>query len=146
MEEDTTTNDFVGSTSFDIIKLCTKEPLDQWIDVSFESKPAGKLHIRTEFKPYPPGTVSSLSNLKKKEDEIDYYALIGAIEDKIAAKDASIREKDEKLATYDELISIVKEKSSTDIQEVTKDYMAKIKDLEKGRHSESHKVEKEFEA
>lgn len=93
MEEDTTCCDFVGSTSIEMASLCTKKPLQQWIEISFEGKSAGKLHIKTEFFPYPPGQLSqfaAFADLSKKEPEIDYDAIIYEKEAEILAKDAII--------------------------------------------------------
>ena len=49
-EEDTMSSDKVGDTTLDMERLCKKDT-DQWIDILYDKKLAGKIHIRTKFEP-----------------------------------------------------------------------------------------------
>ena len=48
MEEDTGSNDTVGSTEIQFSKLTAG--VDTWFDIKFENKKAGQIHIKTSYE------------------------------------------------------------------------------------------------
>ena len=53
-EEDNASADLVGDTVIKMSKLIASEPIQQWIEIKYEKKSAGKVHIKTTWTPFPP--------------------------------------------------------------------------------------------
>jgi Ca2+-dependent lipid-binding protein len=50
-DEDVTSSDLVGESQVKISSLCVGTGLDEWFDVSYKGKYAGKLHVSSEWQP-----------------------------------------------------------------------------------------------
>jgi len=49
LEEDYTSNDFVGSCGVAVAQLTEGNGVDEWFELRYEGESAGKVHLRTEF-------------------------------------------------------------------------------------------------
>ena len=44
-DEDTLENDLIAQTAVPVASLWTQEQSDSWIELQFEGKPSGKIHV-----------------------------------------------------------------------------------------------------
>ena len=51
MEEDITSNELVGQAQVQISKFTNQTNFDNWIDISYNEKVAGKVHLKTIWTP-----------------------------------------------------------------------------------------------
>jgi hypothetical protein len=51
LDEDTMTNDKVGEAVIKISALCTSGGIDEWFEILYEGKLAGKVHLVSVFIP-----------------------------------------------------------------------------------------------
>ncbi len=52
MDEDVGADDLVGESKIKLSSFCVNGGLDEWYEIYFEGKPAGKVHFRGEWHPY----------------------------------------------------------------------------------------------
>lgn len=48
-DEDLTDSDFVGESNIKLSSLCIGTGLDEWFDITYRGKYAGKVHLRSEW-------------------------------------------------------------------------------------------------
>jgi len=49
-DEDLTDSDFVGEVLIKLSALCCGLELDEWFDITYKGKYAGKVHLRSEWQ------------------------------------------------------------------------------------------------
>ena len=49
LDEDVTANDKVGETSIKLSALCANGGIDEWFEIQYKGKIAGKVHLRSVF-------------------------------------------------------------------------------------------------
>ena len=52
MEEDVSSDDFIGMTVLKVSSLVYNNGVNDWFDVTYKSKSAGSVHIQTRYVPY----------------------------------------------------------------------------------------------
>ena len=52
MDDDIGKDDTVGEAKIKLSSFCVNGGLDEWYEIYFEGKPAGKVHFRGEWHPY----------------------------------------------------------------------------------------------
>ena len=114
-EEDNTSSDLVGDVVLKMRKLIGSEPIQQWIEIKFDNKPAGKVHVRSTWTPFPPNS-SRLQKAKSSAAEasgqpaeaFDYQPLLDAKDKEIEARESIIKDKDEEIESIMKLMEGLK--------------------------------------
>lgn len=50
-DEDVTDSDLIGENTIKLSSLCVGNGIDEWFDIQYKGKYAGKVHLRSEWKP-----------------------------------------------------------------------------------------------
>ena len=51
LDEDVTSSDLIGESTIKLSSFCIGNGIDDWFSIQFKGKEAGKVHLRSEWKP-----------------------------------------------------------------------------------------------
>lgn len=133
-------------------KLIASEPLQQWIEIKYENKPAGKVHIRSTWTPFPPNSSrlqkakSSAATASGEPVEVfDYQPLLDAKDKEIEARESIIKEKDEEIESTMKLIEDLKDQHKVDIATVKTELAATHQRQMSRLENEQETMEKSYQ-
>ena len=52
MDDNIGSDDTIGATTIKLSSLCVNNGLDEWFELQYKGKPAGHIHLKSEWEPH----------------------------------------------------------------------------------------------